>query len=99
MQYLRLAGPPVPSNFGRQGHLFKQCQWKWAFRCSADEQRPDATTKICNHPHIFYDVEEVVENIVTASGKVHMLDRILPKLKHVTPCAHLQPNDSADGHT
>ncbi len=38
--------------------------------------------KICNHPHIFYDVEEVDESIVTASGKVHMLDRILPKLKH-----------------
>jgi ATP-dependent helicase STH1/SNF2 len=37
--------------------------------------------KICNHPHIFYDVEDVDESIVAASGKVHMLDRILPKLK------------------
>ena len=38
--------------------------------------------KICNHPHIFFRMEdEIDEGVIMASGKVHMLDRILPKLK------------------
>jgi superfamily II DNA or RNA helicase len=37
--------------------------------------------KICNHPHLFYNIDDFDETVVTASGKVHMLDRILPKLK------------------
>ena len=38
--------------------------------------------KICNHPHIFFRMEdEIDEGVIMSSGKVHMLDRILPKLK------------------
>ena len=37
--------------------------------------------KICNHPYMFYDIDSIDEKTISASGKVHMLDRILPKLK------------------
>ena len=41
--------------------------------------------KICNHPYFYYDVETVDEELVSSAGKVHMLDRVLPKMK---ACGH-----------
>lgn len=36
--------------------------------------------KICNHPYLFIDYFTESEELVRASGKFELLDRILPKL-------------------
>jgi len=36
--------------------------------------------KICNHPYLFKDEYQIDDDIIRASGKFDLLDRILPKL-------------------
>lgn len=37
--------------------------------------------KICNHPYLFNDEYDIDRELIRASGKFDLLDRILPKLR------------------
>ena len=51
-------------------------------------------SKACNHPYMLLDVEpglgeteeQAVDNMVAASGKLALLDRMLPRLKVRCSC-------------